>query len=206
MPTLHSKSLTDMLNMCYGAAGNRWANFIAVDYHKVTVKLVLLKYCPAFSVLLLYNNQVYIVEIIHWYFWTELIQRNDGGGVFQGTYLLNGRVLCRCHYASTSMPVHIWCLSFPVLLRTSFNLTHKNYSIILGCGLKIDYFVESILLRVEVRRYFSLMCKETWEKRGNLYASVFVFDCNSVIWNSKYVFSVVRCADSWKKGIKYVIC
>ena len=36
----HSNSLTDMVNTCYGAAGNRWANFIAVDYYKVNVKLV----------------------------------------------------------------------------------------------------------------------------------------------------------------------
>jgi len=31
----HSQSLIDMVNTCYGAAGNRWANFIAVDYYKV---------------------------------------------------------------------------------------------------------------------------------------------------------------------------
>ncbi|KAL5219331.1 hypothetical protein ABZP36_020015 [Zizania latifolia] len=30
----HSKSLTDMVNTCYSAAGNRWANFLAVDYYK----------------------------------------------------------------------------------------------------------------------------------------------------------------------------
>ncbi|GJN40827.1 hypothetical protein PR202_gn00238 [Eleusine coracana subsp. coracana] len=30
----HSQSLTDMVNTCYGAAGNRWANFLAVDYYK----------------------------------------------------------------------------------------------------------------------------------------------------------------------------
>ena len=180
MPSLHSKSLTDMVNMCYGATGNRWANFIAVDYHKVNVKLVLLKYCPAFSVLLLYNNQVYIIELIHWYFSAELIQRNDGGGVFQGTYLLNGRVLCRCHYASTSMPVHIWCLSFPVLLRTSFNLTHKNYSIIPDCGLKIDYFVESILLRVEDGWYFSLWCVRKLEKREATYMPLYSYSTVTV--------------------------
>ncbi|KAI4968795.1 hypothetical protein ZWY2020_046125 [Hordeum vulgare] len=30
----HSRGLADMANTCYGAAGNRWANFIAVDYYK----------------------------------------------------------------------------------------------------------------------------------------------------------------------------
>ncbi|KAG8063022.1 hypothetical protein GUJ93_ZPchr0003g17594 [Zizania palustris] len=52
----HSKSLTDMVNTCYSAAGNRWANFLAVDYYK----------------------------------------RSDGGGAFQATDLLNGRLLCGC--------------------------------------------------------------------------------------------------------------
>ncbi|KAF0921785.1 hypothetical protein E2562_020080 [Oryza meyeriana var. granulata] len=52
----HSKGLTDMVNTCYGAAGNRWANFLAVDYYK----------------------------------------RSDGGGAFQATDLLNGRLLCGC--------------------------------------------------------------------------------------------------------------
>jgi hypothetical protein len=31
----HNKGLTDMASTCYSAAGNRWANFIAVDYYKV---------------------------------------------------------------------------------------------------------------------------------------------------------------------------
>jgi len=31
----HSQNLIDMVNTCYGAAGNRWANFVAVDYYKV---------------------------------------------------------------------------------------------------------------------------------------------------------------------------
>jgi hypothetical protein len=52
----HSNSVSDMVNTCYGAAGNRWANFLAVDYYK----------------------------------------RSDGGGVFQSTDLLNGRLLCGC--------------------------------------------------------------------------------------------------------------
>jgi hypothetical protein len=36
----HSNSLTGMVNTCYAAAGNRWANFLAVDYYKVNVELV----------------------------------------------------------------------------------------------------------------------------------------------------------------------
>ncbi|OIW04704.1 hypothetical protein TanjilG_06146 [Lupinus angustifolius] len=30
----NSKNLIDMLSTCYGAAGNRWANFVAVDFYK----------------------------------------------------------------------------------------------------------------------------------------------------------------------------
>lgn len=31
----NSGDLLDMLNTCHGAAANRWANFVAVDYYKV---------------------------------------------------------------------------------------------------------------------------------------------------------------------------
>lgn len=31
----NSGGLIDMLQTCYGAAGNRWANFVAVDFYKV---------------------------------------------------------------------------------------------------------------------------------------------------------------------------
>ncbi|CAN6300544.1 unnamed protein product [Urochloa humidicola] len=60
----HSQGLTDMVNTCYGAAGNRWANFIAVDYYK----------------------------------------RSEGGGVFQATDLLNGKLLCGCQDVRACLP------------------------------------------------------------------------------------------------------
>ena len=31
----NSEELTQMLETCYAAAGNRWANFVAVDFYKV---------------------------------------------------------------------------------------------------------------------------------------------------------------------------
>lgn len=31
----NSEDLINMLSTCYGEAGNRWANFVAVDYYKV---------------------------------------------------------------------------------------------------------------------------------------------------------------------------
>lgn len=32
----NSRELIEMLKTCYAAAGNRWANFVAVDFYKVT--------------------------------------------------------------------------------------------------------------------------------------------------------------------------
>ncbi|XP_010936443.1 PI-PLC X domain-containing protein At5g67130 [Elaeis guineensis] len=52
----NSADLIGMLNTCYNAAANRWANFVAVDYYK----------------------------------------RSEGGGAFQATDMLNGRLLCGC--------------------------------------------------------------------------------------------------------------
>lgn len=31
----NSGDLINMLQTCYGASGNRWSNFVAVDYYKV---------------------------------------------------------------------------------------------------------------------------------------------------------------------------
>lgn len=31
--------LINMLHTCYGAAGNRWANFVAVDFYKVDLSI-----------------------------------------------------------------------------------------------------------------------------------------------------------------------
>lgn len=33
----NSGNLLSMLHTCHGAAGNRWANFVAVDYYKVLI-------------------------------------------------------------------------------------------------------------------------------------------------------------------------
>ncbi|MQM05348.1 hypothetical protein Taro_038159 [Colocasia esculenta] len=52
----NSAELLGMLETCYAAAGNRWANFVAVDYYK----------------------------------------RSEGGGPFEATDTLNGRLMCGC--------------------------------------------------------------------------------------------------------------
>lgn len=35
--TEHSHGLVDVLKICHIAAGNRWANFLAVDFYKVGI-------------------------------------------------------------------------------------------------------------------------------------------------------------------------
>jgi hypothetical protein len=37
----HSMGLVDVLRACHAAAGDRWANFMAVDYYKVRTYLIL---------------------------------------------------------------------------------------------------------------------------------------------------------------------
>lgn len=37
----NSASLINMLKTCHNASGNRWANFVAVDYYKVTIHIPL---------------------------------------------------------------------------------------------------------------------------------------------------------------------
>ncbi|XP_072952008.1 PI-PLC X domain-containing protein At5g67130 [Typha angustifolia] len=60
----NSADLIDMLNTCYSAANNRWANFVAVDFYK----------------------------------------RSDGGGAFQATDMLNGRLMCGCNDVHACLP------------------------------------------------------------------------------------------------------
>lgn len=38
----NSGELINMLHTCYGASGNRWANFVAVDYYKVALILYII--------------------------------------------------------------------------------------------------------------------------------------------------------------------
>ncbi|XP_045798874.1 PI-PLC X domain-containing protein At5g67130-like isoform X3 [Trifolium pratense] len=60
----NSGGLINMLHTCYGASGNRWANFVAVDFYK----------------------------------------RSEGGGSFQATDFLNGKLLCGCDDVHTCVP------------------------------------------------------------------------------------------------------
>ena len=38
----HSVGLADVLRACHAAAGDRWANFLAVDYYKVETDVVII--------------------------------------------------------------------------------------------------------------------------------------------------------------------
>ncbi|KAK9271491.1 hypothetical protein L1049_001850 [Liquidambar formosana] len=60
----NSGDLINMLGTCYGSAGNRWANFVAVDFYK----------------------------------------RSEGGGSFQATDTLNGKLLCGCDDVHACVP------------------------------------------------------------------------------------------------------
>ncbi|EHA8590100.1 putative PI-PLC X domain-containing protein [Cocos nucifera] len=60
----NSADLIGMLDTCYHASANRWANFVAVDYYK----------------------------------------RSEGGGAFQATDMLNGRLLCGCDDVHACVP------------------------------------------------------------------------------------------------------
>ncbi|THU46718.1 hypothetical protein C4D60_Mb09t07840 [Musa balbisiana] len=61
----NSGPLESMLNTCYSASANRWANFIAVDYYRLSRG----------------DDSV------------PLFQRSDGGGAAQVTDLANDRML-----------------------------------------------------------------------------------------------------------------
>lgn len=52
----NSKHLINMLSTCYAAAGNRWANFVAVDYYKV--KSSTLFYCRLADILYILTSNV----------------------------------------------------------------------------------------------------------------------------------------------------
>jgi hypothetical protein len=48
----NSGGLINMLHTCYGASGNRWANFVAVDFYKVH----LIKFYHLFHISFIQNH------------------------------------------------------------------------------------------------------------------------------------------------------
>ncbi|KAE8732775.1 PI-PLC X domain-containing protein [Hibiscus syriacus] len=73
----NSGDLINMLHTCYAAAGNRWANFVAVDYYNVL-----------------------FINPLNCYFFL----RSEGGGSFQAVDTLNGKLLCGCDDIHACVP------------------------------------------------------------------------------------------------------
>lgn len=84
----NSDGLDKMLQTCYGASGNRWANFVAVDFYSVDLNLT--KFYRLFHQNLVTKENKFII------FEVFLMQRSDGGGAFQAVDTLNGKLLCGC--------------------------------------------------------------------------------------------------------------
>lgn len=85
---INSGDLIKMLYTCYGAAGNRWANFVAVDFYKAC-----LFFSPQFNFLVLNETREMFIHTNAWF----LMQRSEGGGSFQALDTLNGELLCGCN-------------------------------------------------------------------------------------------------------------
>ncbi|CAN1839133.1 PI-PLC X domain-containing protein At5g67130 [Linum perenne] len=87
----NSGNLMDMVTTCEVASGNRWANFLAVDYYKVCMYFPFVY--PNFEAKLL----VLMCKIENSDDSILLCgQRSEGGGVFQALDTLNGKLLCGC--------------------------------------------------------------------------------------------------------------
>lgn len=79
----NSAPLLSMMKTCHQAAGDRWPNFIAVDYYQVT------------NLRLQFIFRLYkIVHLIDDH--DIVLQRSDGGGAPQAVDEANGHLTCGC--------------------------------------------------------------------------------------------------------------
>ncbi|KAE9595677.1 putative PLC-like phosphodiesterase, TIM beta/alpha-barrel domain-containing protein [Lupinus albus] len=87
----NSQDLIDMLSTCYSAAGNRWANFVAVNFYK----------------------------------------RCHGGGPFEATDKLNGRLICGCDDLQ-ACAVSLFTLLVTWFNCCTFTMFHMPYQLYLN--------------------------------------------------------------------------
>jgi len=90
----NSGGLIDMLQTCYVAAGNRWANYVAVDYYKVELCHI---FCFHYYFLLFAAETFLFIHANISYNLGIIVQRSEGGGSFKAVDTLNGKLLCGCN-------------------------------------------------------------------------------------------------------------
>jgi len=79
----NSAQLMDALAACHAKSGNRWANYIAVDFYRVSLlTTVLLHRCASESLVRANSSSV--------------MQRSDRGGAAAATDKANGGLICGC--------------------------------------------------------------------------------------------------------------
>jgi hypothetical protein len=101
----NSAPLANMVNTCYKTAGNVLPNFIAVNFYMVLFALL----CCQFK----FNKKRKHLNLTN-PFW-NLMQRSNGGGVFEVVDRINGHMLCGCDTVMACQ-VNLYFLSKYVLL------------------------------------------------------------------------------------------
>ena len=96
----NSADLISMMRTCYSASGNRWPNFIAVDFYKV---LKLFSQCC-------FSNTTNWVMLEIFMSKTSWLQRSDGGGAAEAVDQANGQLTCGCgNIAYCKVCTHVSC-------------------------------------------------------------------------------------------------
>lgn len=95
----NSATLSTALNVCHTATGNRWANFLAVDYYLVrdSGKVIDGWSCRNLndSMFDLSCRRKFVWPTLSFVLW-YLVQRSTSRGVFAAVDTLNGQLQCGC--------------------------------------------------------------------------------------------------------------
>lgn len=103
----NSAMLSKALNVCHTAAGNRWANFLAVDYYQVRDTAEVIDEANSLYMASCRNLNDLMFELpltlkhsksvfTYAWFWGYLSQRSTSKGVFAAVDTLNGQLQCGC--------------------------------------------------------------------------------------------------------------